>query len=138
MENYVRILDQDLLSCEGGILVYRATECISTSAKVSAVTSVGIKLRPNDLTEVNWEYEVNSCNAALQLKGSTDHRYVCIDLTSYPIIRTRVVPEVPKPSDDRFNNDIYNVYTDLKANECVLVIVNSNVPFTGLKRLTLD
>lgn len=105
--------------------------------RVATVTAVGIPLKPNNLIEVNWEYEIHACMAALHAKGSFDHRLVCIDLTNYPVIRTRVVEEVPCPSNDRFDNDVYIVYSSLKENECALVITNCELPYAGLKRVTI-
>lgn len=133
----VKILDQVLISSENGELIYRVTSCLSTSTKVSTVTAVGVQLKPNNLTEVNWEYEVNACTNALLLKGRFDHRFVCINLSDYPIVRVHVIPEIPKSSSNRFDNDIYDVYSNLKVNECALVIVNTNLAFTVLKRVTI-
>jgi len=71
-------------------------------------------------------------------KNGTKH-FVVMDISSFPYVTSKIDlrdHSAPDDPNDKFDNDMSNLWNNYSMEKTITVLVNMNLPFTGLKHIS--
>lgn len=127
----VSIHELQRLNILGDMRIWYASDIISANLYATIASSYGMPIK--NIMDIDSKSE----NVLVQdiLEDIPDARLIIIELTYFPHIHCRVgKPELLKNDNDKFAKDIL-AQIDSKEPGIPVIIVNANIPFTGIKRI---
>ena len=119
------------LNVLGDMRIWYASDIISANLYATIVSSYGMPIK--SIMNIDSKSE----NVLVQdiLEDIPDAKLIIIELTYFPHIHCRIdKPELLKNDNDNFSKDIL-AQIDSKEPGIPVIIVNANVPFTGIKHI---
>jgi hypothetical protein len=106
--------------------------CVAAGQRVPGTRTI------RDL-DANAETQIMNCMKNLMKEVPDTERFMLvIDLSSFPYLTSLIHRGVPEKDGNKFTGDVYNAWSTYDmSKEIPVIIVNVEIPHTGLKMLPL-
>lgn len=137
MGEFVSINKLEFIKNKGSFQVWQAVDVSSTDASVALSVAMGTDIKTiSDIDSKSTKFLIKEV-----LNKNQNAKLIVIDLSKFPLvicgIDKRDQRQLHKNSNDKFSNDVLQEL-DSKEPGIPVIIVNVNIPFTGLKRVPIN